>query len=339
MVEMAKLDRSRKLDPLTENLVKDIKKTIADKNDDYMLFITGTTGSGKSMLSLHIYEVFAGDEVSIGAIGLNRNSHAKALDFASKQPRDCRFCIYDEANISRRSHAENYNKKLLNLYFQIRGLNIFHIWSNPSVNILEKPFIEERLKGLIYIHSKREPRVFSFFTKKALVDIMNKNKGKITHQVLAKNKDKALYKGWFFDYNGRLRQQYDSEKDNKMRQAIFEFSSEFSEEEEDFKANHYSKQQLANKLKVAYSTVTKHLQKKADILKEDVHYIYTPSGRKLYTNTCFDLLMNSLQRSIRNQRANLANLRNLDGFEKSDSRVVDDSVNSSDNKTNVKGDS
>ena len=205
-MKVIKLDRTRKTDFALEKIAKKVKKTIKKKNDDHLLMIAGTTGTGKTTLSFHYLKYFLGEEPEIKYIGLNEKDYATALS-AAKAKKEDRYCVYDEANVSKRDHAKTYNKDLIKMFFSIRGLNMLHIWSNPSVDMIDKPFIEERIKGLILITNKSSPRNYLYFTKKSLIKIFTKHK-KLTHDVLKKNKDLAWYKGFFFDYEGNLKDDY-----------------------------------------------------------------------------------------------------------------------------------
>ncbi len=135
MTYMDKLENDKNIDPTTRKMVEEVRQTITEKNDDYLLFITGTTGTGKSMLTLHMYEIFDPETCTINCVGLNPADHAKALKYSKNMPIGKRFCSYDEANVSKRKHQTKYNSDLLELYFQIRGQQMFHIWANPSVEI------------------------------------------------------------------------------------------------------------------------------------------------------------------------------------------------------------
>lgn len=210
-------------------IIKLIKQGLAS-NDDYFLMCVGPTGTGKSSLMLHFYEQFDPEECNIKFIGLNRYAHAEALKNA-KDKKGLRFCANDEADVSRRDHMTKYNKKLLTLMWQIRGLNIFHWWNNPSGDMLDKPLVEERLKGLIYIDDKSEdrPRIYYYFAKKALLEIWDKEKS-LKHSVLKNYKNLAFYKGAFSKYTGKLLEPYLLEKNKKMGVAIEEFAQFMGDE-------------------------------------------------------------------------------------------------------------
>lgn len=201
-------------------------------DDDFLLLVIGPTGTGKSSLMLHFYEAFDPEGCDIKYIGLNRYAHAEALKNAKDKP-DKRFCSNDEADISKRDHATKYNKNILKLMWQIRGLNIWHWWNNPSGDMIDKPLIEERINGVIYMNdkSKDKPRIYHYFTKKALIEIFEKEKN-LKWQTLEKYKRLAFYVGAFTKYEGKLKKDYLVEKEKKMASAVDDFA-EFMKDEQD----------------------------------------------------------------------------------------------------------
>ncbi|MFO7833689.1 MAG: hypothetical protein R6V31_06450 [Halohasta sp.] len=92
----------------------------------------------------------------------------------------------------------------------------------------------------------------------------------------------AYYKGWFFDYDGKLRSEYDNEKTAKMSSAINQFSNKYSDEDVD---NLIKPRDFANKylidIKTAYAAAKK-LQADGDWF-EGVDYHVSLTGRIFYT--------------------------------------------------------
>ena len=221
---------------LRDYIIPTILKTLTkSRDDDFMLFICGLNGSGKSTLGLHILQAVLQDRATVECIGLDRAGFARALKFAKSMEKP-RVCFNDEANVSKRDATSFYNKRLLDLYFSIRGLNILHIWSNPALDIIDKPFIELRISGVMFVASKdiNRPRVYYYFTKKRLLKIWEKHKD-IKLSTLRKEKDLAFYRGWFRDFPAcALKHEYSKLKEHRMSFKVDEFYREFGDSSEGF---------------------------------------------------------------------------------------------------------
>lgn len=226
----APYDRKRNYDIIYEKIIKGISKTLIRKDDDYVMLYAGATGSGKSNLMLWGYELFDPEGCDHSFIGLDRQTHAVALKNAAdkKQPR---FCADDEANVSKRDAMTKYNRQRIDLYLAIRGLNIFHAWCNPSVEMLDKAFIEERIKGMVYVLTKDvdRPRVYYYFTKKGILKMLE-DCGNLKQKTIKDNGEKyAYYKGWFRKYEGNLLKPYLAKKEDRMSTKVTEFFEEYGE--------------------------------------------------------------------------------------------------------------
>lgn len=275
-------------DPIYEKIISEVRETLKQKKDDFLLFCCGPPGCGKSMLMLHTQELLQGDNASVDYIGLNRKDFANALSSARKVDLP-RFCGNDEANISKRDALSYYNRQIIDLYFAIRGLQIFHWWNNPSLDMLDKVFIEERLKGVIYITTKdtNRPRVFYFFRKRDIIQLFEKYKN-VKLETLSKVKKKYAYmKGWFRDYKGFLRQPYENKKENRMIEKVAEFQEEFGRID-----NRLTITELKNRLGIKSNETIKRYEKELageGLFIEDKQYTLSSTGRKLYTHECVEL--------------------------------------------------
>jgi len=261
----------RDYDEAIEKIILGIRDRIDEKDDDFIIFCTGTTGTGKSHLSLHGAELYDPEGCDIKYFGLNKKDHAVALNEAAKK-KNKRYCVYDEANVSRRSHSSTYNKDLMELYFQIRGLRIFHWWSNPSADILDKPFIQERIKGLVFIYTKstNRPRSYYYFTKTALLEIWAKEK-RLSHDILDKHCEKAMFRGWFKAYQGKLLEPYNNKKEDKMLFAIEKFFNAYGKV--DSKEKLFGSIAAGKVLHIAPDTLNKYeyYLHKAGVMNEGEH--------------------------------------------------------------------
>lgn len=275
--------KGRLFDPLLERVIKEGMTTaVQRKDDDFLLFIFGDTGTGKSSLNLHIYEVFD-NKASIEYVGINRSSHAISLQKA-KNKKGKRFCSNDEADISRRNHSDQYNKDLLELYNQIRGLNILHTWCNPSADMIDRPFIKERIKGFIYIFTKDvnpKPRLYYYFTKKGMLKLFDKTKGDLSFQKVRKHsKEFAAWRGWFHDYSGPLWEAYQNKKSEKMDVVVENFAARYGNED-------FVSMTMAGKIiGVTQTTVKKYGRDliNSKKLKEGIDYVEDGVGRYRFSS-------------------------------------------------------
>lgn len=273
-------DQTRNYDEGVDLVIDKINQALTpEADDDFLLFCTGPKGTGKSSLCLHFYEAFDPEGCDVRYIGLNKSDHAAALKLA-KEKKEKRFCGYDEASINKRGHGTKYNRDLINLMFEIRGLNIFHFWSYPSVDIIDKPFIEEIIKGLIYINDKSQdrPRLYYFFTKKALLEIWEKEK-KLTHNILDKyKKKKAYYRGWFRPYKGKMWESYQELKKQKMFSAVEQFWKGMVEEQK-----RYTSSQAAEAMGYSFDYFKELFYHTKNKLQEGVDYFVTNGGLYRFT--------------------------------------------------------
>lgn len=266
------------IDPVTVNLIKKIRETIGNKDDDFLLPIVGTTGTGKSRLSLHLYELFD-EDCSVDFIGLDQKDFATALNNAKNKDHP-RFCCYDEANINRQQHMTSWNKDLEDLYMAIRGLQIFHVWNNPTAQKFPRTFIEERIKGLIYVFTKDKdkPRLFYYFNKAGMLKMYDACKGELSHRNMKKHAKKhAMYRGWFRDYKGKLMTDYNNKKLSRMDIKVESFFEKYADQDLMTQA------QVAKALGVTDRTISIWHDKLGGMLVPEEDYTLTGAGHKRYT--------------------------------------------------------
>jgi len=288
-------------------LINSIREERMNSNDDFTLFVCGPRGSGKSMLGLFMSEMYMGDKASVDYIGLNPVDFAKALKKASDSPKP-RMCNNDEANLSKRDSGRTYNKDILDMYYSIRGKNIFHIWNNPSLDIIDKKFVEDIVNGIIFIFTKdkKRPRLYYYFTKKAVLDIMA-NEDSLSLRMLKQNAEsKAMYRGWFRDYNGILREPYMKKKESRMEEKIDSFYDKYVKQEEYLKIG-----QMKKTIGVSETCILNHAEKIKDLPNYKQEYIIkTPSGIKKYHPDVIPLILESLKESRKKVLENgLKNIR------------------------------
>lgn len=221
MIE-CKYIEGQKHDELLKRVAAATIKAVTSKNDDSIELFVGDTGTGKSSLGAH-YVTELDPDFSVDYVSFTRDGFAKVLQAVS-QKKGLRIAFNDEANISKRDSLTKFNKDMIDLYFSIRGLNIIHVWCNPSLDMLDKVFIEERIKGVFYVYSKGENvRRYYYFPVKNLLKILEKYKNlklKTLKQVAGKY---ALYCGWFTKFEGEWWERYLEKKQFRMVEKVNDF--------------------------------------------------------------------------------------------------------------------
>lgn len=272
-----------------ENLMKVVQhivRGLQQKDDDFLLMIVGTTGTGKSNLLMMIYDLYAdmtGTTPSISQIALNSEDFANAWGCVLTDQQ--KFVGFDEANVNRREWASQFNRDMMKLYWGNRGLKVFNGWCNPSLEWIDRPFIEERIKGVIFIHTKGERyRKYWYFTKKALLQMLEKYQNLKHHTLLKHGAKYALYEGWFTKYNGQLVKDYALKKQDKMKDLVGEFVEKYN------KGETLSMAAAGRKLGISNRSMTKYVAEAIEckLLDDDVKL---PTGQYRFTKKHQDQLL------------------------------------------------
>jgi hypothetical protein len=153
----------------------------------------------------------------------------------------------------------------------LEDLNIFHWWNNPSVDIIDKPFIKDRVTGLFLIttHTVDKPRIYYYFDKKALLQVLHKYKN-LDYETLSKVKKKyAMYKGWFRDYNGYLKKDYLAKKNPRMEEKVREFKAMFGTKTSDTGEKLYTIREVSDLSGYTKDRILVQLRKKGFFDNED----------------------------------------------------------------------
>lgn len=280
-------DKNRDYDVGVDNIIwSSVERWITKGDDDYMVLCVGNKGTGKSRLMLHFMEKYLGAEADVKYLGLKKGDFITALYHAKNRPLP-RFCGNDEANIGKRDAMTRYVKEINDTYMAIRGLNIFHFWCNPSLDMMDKPIIEEiGVKGVIYIPRKTPVlRYYFYFTKKAILQILEKYKNLKLETIHKVRKEYAYYRGWFKDYNGFLLKPYLDKKSRRMNEKIDAMYSKYGLQEDMI-----TTAEMARKLNIHYTTLDRHADKALSegLLKEN-QVIITGAGRRVYSPECIKI--------------------------------------------------
>lgn len=212
---------NEEIDPfLKYQFIPNLREYMKKADDDYLLLAIGDTGTGKSSLFLHVLEQFMGERASVDFVGLDKQQIADALSAVNRAEHP-RGWISDEANFSKRDSMSKFNKDLIDMYLSIRGLNILHLWCNPSLDMIDKFFVEEKIKGVFLCTSKADGRrPYFYFEKKDILAIFNKY-GNLKIETIKKVRKKyAKVIGWYRKYEGHLNKKYLEMKKKRMEHKV-----------------------------------------------------------------------------------------------------------------------
>ena len=286
--------------PYDENFKELIKtaKWAIDNGDDYRLLIVGEPFTGKTMLMLHAYEEFAEGRENIDQVALNPKGFAAALKIAkNERVRGERYVFlgFDEATVLGREAVTPFNRDLLRLYSEIRGLRIFHVWCTPSPGQLDNAFVDENIHGMIYIFTKSQdrPRLYYYFDRRALDSMRSKlggtsRKAKLSLDMMRKySKFFATYKGCFSAYDGVLLAPYLLKKASKMDDRVEDFYGRWGEDKP------LSVRVLGSRAGLNPNTVLKYRARflATGMAVEEVHYVLDAKGEPLWTKVGDDAVL------------------------------------------------
>lgn len=289
----------RAYDPLLEKIAKGAFSHIDKNDDDIFWLIVGKRGRGKSTIALHLLEGNVPEErLKSDLLSHSVNQFADQLDVVADGPKPRMIC-YDEANVSKREALTKANRRILDLYFKIRGMNIFHIWCNPSLDMIDKPFIKEIVNGIIYVShvqppTSKHPRYYYYFKQADVLKIYEEF-GKLDLDVFKQVKVRKRYcyfRGWFHDYQGVLKEEYSSLKKARMLDEIKRFKKDFGTTQEALADVDSEGRGLMSTGQLA-KIVGRHPQSirnycKAGIFKENEHFIYSMSGLRRFKPVAID---------------------------------------------------
>jgi len=193
------------------------KVQVSSHDDDAFYIIAGRTNAGKSTLAHHLHDLWTSGEPDVSRVSLDRDEFPIKAEKTLQLP-DIRLRVthYDEANISRREAMGVFNRDLLTFYFSVRGKRALHIWCNPSLEILDRPFIEERVNGVWYIYKRPKGR-YVFIPRESLLRMID-DKVNFKQDSIEKNAHKyaLIFKGRFKKYpQNDFKKAYDRLKETR----------------------------------------------------------------------------------------------------------------------------
>jgi len=197
-----------------------------EKNFDYVLVVTGDTGTGKSMWILHLIEAWTklnGGEVNKKtATELINHVNVEKVKWLNqfKVMKKYEINTFDEgaAGLGSKQYMETFSKTLEMLFQVVRHKMFFTVIVVPNFFRLTKFFREDRLRGLVYINKRGKYR---YYTRKQVIELCLKNERRI---IKSMDIVPPLHCNSFPDYDGVLKKLYEELKtvgvDNILDEVI-----------------------------------------------------------------------------------------------------------------------
>ena len=174
-------------------------------------------------------------------------------------------------------------------FFAIRGLNVMWLWCNPSLDMMDKFFVKERISNVVLVLKIGEKmRPYYYFNKKDILTILDKY-GHLDLNLLKKVRKKyALYRGWFREYQGDLLKPYLEKKEERMQEKVQTFFESYSENKDE---KWITENDLFRSLDV--TTLTSGKPRIRKILRDngfvtDDNYKITPFGHHMYKEEFYE---------------------------------------------------
>jgi len=187
---------------------------------DYVLCISGDTGTGKSTLGLHIAEVWQKVINKDVDEGLIKQIHVVKIDWLKKfrNLEEFDISIFDEGatGLSSKSHMEKFSKSLEILFQVIRKKGFFTVLIIPNFFRLNKFFREDRLRGLFYVDKRGH---YKYFTRERVVKLCAENENKTVKSL---ELVEPAFEGNYPDYDGVLKELYEKMKETGVDEVLDE---------------------------------------------------------------------------------------------------------------------
>jgi hypothetical protein len=203
---------------------------------DYVLVVSGDTGTGKSHFGLQLAETWQqiiGKKINnklIDQVNVDREQWLKR--FQNLESLDIN--IFDEGayGLGSKQYMERFAKTLEMLFQVIRFKQFFTVIIVPNFFRLNKFFREDRLRGLVWI-SKRGS--YKWITRKNVVKLCNLNERRFIKRMDIVT---PFHTNKFPEYKGKLLEAYNKQKEegvNKILNEVIELNTDKRGESENIK--------------------------------------------------------------------------------------------------------
>jgi hypothetical protein len=261
-----------------------VRKRIVGGSDDAVIAFVGHTGSGKSNLSMWFYEEYA-ENVSISQVALNKDLFREALLNCKTLRQEDKVILYDELDLNRRASTSKWNRDFYELYSKIRGVRILHLLNYPSLDMIDRAFVKDRINGVFLVvdKSKHRPRKYYYYSRQRL-SLFFQRYGSYNNDLLRVHAPEfAMYCGGFRPYQGGLLDDYEKLKAVAMNSAIDDFAGKHGGVVGEVKTFvgeevYFSPEQACRRLRMSRNTIRKVI---SCALAEELipKTIITPLGR------------------------------------------------------------
>jgi len=181
------------INPKLVSSLDKIKESLTHRDQDYVMIVDGTEGSGKSVFAMQTGK-YIDPTLDLNNICMDAEEFKKAI----KNAKQFQCVIFDEAftGLSSKGALSQINRMLVSLMMQMRQKNLFVIVVLPSFFLLDKYVALFRAKSLFHIYQYNKRRCFVGLNHKKKQYIYLTGKKVYSYGKITK---KCRYKGNFFN--------------------------------------------------------------------------------------------------------------------------------------------
>lgn len=227
---------------------------IRKNNQNFTVLCTGETGSGKSSLMLYANLILEG-KLDVERIAFDIETTARSFEKAdelSKEGFKGAFWGIDELKTYSRSSMTGFNKDMVDLFFSVRGKNMFCFANTPSVRAMDKLLVEEKsFDAFIYIYASQSR--FLWIDYKGFQRMLKKEGNYNTSTLLDVGRLYAEFDSYFSAVPADVYAEYNAKKVEGMNRLADKFVEKYSQGEV------YSLSKASDYLNLSAPTIKKYL--------------------------------------------------------------------------------
>lgn len=318
-------DHNGCVDNACRETILHLKKSMAQTEDDAVIFLTGDTGTGKSTLLQNIINIYSGDEdysnsnttfnlkdYSDKMLELGKRAHA--LISEGKSPIGG-YVAGDEFDYQSIENQTKQNRGLDKIFNTVRQYQIFQGLCWPEMEKIPKALVRNRVKLIFVLDSKESAnRTYILYTKDGIRRMINDGIDSIDSTTLTSKKivDKyAAVAGWFKDNKNIKDPKYKIAKSQAILDRLQKWNDALNEKEDSQtnigrppqsivnKGQRYTLSQAVTMLglpasKESRALVSAQLAKLSKIGKIDMRDVYKGSGQYAIDENTINLLQSEV---------------------------------------------
>lgn len=210
-------------------LLKKYVEYVKEKKQNFTVLIVGATGSGKSTLMLHSWDIWTNGAMDLDLLAYDKMTTANVVKKGAEKGKFT-FLAFDELDLSSYDALSKFNKKFIWVMKHIRGKQLITFACAPTLNDIDKRFWSESLCDYVAFVYAPQSR-FYWISYKQLVAIHEKY-GDLKLKTLADVASKyADFDCYFNQYTGEVWEEYSKLKEIGMDDVVEEFYEEFGKGE------------------------------------------------------------------------------------------------------------